>query len=604
MSTAATPTSDPSSPDPSGRPGPDAELPALGPRGMARWAWTQLTKMNTALFLLLLLAIAAVPGSIFPQRIQDPAAVQDYLDTNPVLGEWLDRFQLFDVFSSAWFSAIYILLFVSLVGCVLPRAAKHWQAWRAEPPRTPRRLERLPEHRSLLLGGRDGAAAPAPDEVVADAARLLRRRGYRVAVRDAGTAAPSVAAERGMWKEVGNVVFHLALLGVLVSVAVGSLFGYKGQRVVVEGESFVNTLIGYDSFTPGTNFDADWLDPFSVRLDSFEAEFNRDTTDPRSYGAPLDFTAEVTVRDAPGAEPRQEVLKVNQPLNVDGVKSYLVGNGYAPVIRVTDGNGDVAFEGPVVTVPSDGVYTSSLVLKVPDARPDQLGFVGLLLPTAVGGDGEMPRSVDPGLANPRLILSAYHGDLGLDSGQPQNVYVLDVEQLTELNAMTSENGAITLDAANPVYELPEGKGTVEFLDVKRYVGLDIHYDPGKTGAFVSFVAAFTGLLMSLFISRRRVWVRAAETADEDGRPCTVLEYGLLARGEDPRLGTEAERLDRLWTEQWQDAGVRDTDRTTTTTSATTGTTGTTTSATTAAAVDAVRAGGRPGTGPGAATGNE
>ncbi|MFI7482167.1 cytochrome c biogenesis protein ResB, partial [Kocuria sp. M1R5S2] len=392
-----------------------------------------------------------------------------------------------------------------------------------------------------------------PDDVVAGAARVLERRGYRVAVRDAGSAAPSVAAERGMWKEVGNVVFHLALLGVLVSVAVGSLFGYKGQRVVVEGESFVNTLIGYDSFTPGTNFDADRLDPFSLRLDSFDAEFNRDTTDPRNYGAPLDFTAEVTVRDEPGAEPRQEVLKVNQPLNVDGVKSYLVGNGYAPVVRVTDGNGDVAFEGPVVTIPSDGVYTSSMVLKVPDAGPDQLGFVGLLLPTAVGGEGEMPRSVDPGLANPRLILSAYHGDLGLDSGSPQNVYVLDAEGLTELNAMNNENGAITLDATNTRYELPEGKGAIEFLGVKRYVGLDIHYDPGKTGALVSFVAAFTGLLMSMFIARRRVWVRATQGVDAAGRPCTVLEHGLLARGEDPRLEAEADRLSELWAEQWSTA---------------------------------------------------
>jgi cytochrome c biogenesis protein len=565
MSTSAPPSSGPppeASPDASHTGGPDVELPALGPLGLLRWAWTQLTKMNTALFLLLLLAVAAVPGSIFPQRIQDPAKVSDYMENNPVLGEWLDRLQFFDVFSSAWFSAIYLLLFVSLVGCVIPRAAKHWRAWRAEPPRTPRRLERLPEHRAFALGGRDGAAAPAPADVVADAARLLRKRGYRVAVRDAGTAAPSVAAERGMWKEVGNVVFHLALLGVLVSVAVGSLFGYKGQRVVVEGESFVNTLIGYDSFTPGTNYDADWLEPFSVRLDRFEAEFNRDTTNPDNYGAPLDFTAEVTVQDEPGAEPRQEVLKVNQPLNVGGVKTYLVGNGYAPVIRVTDGNGDVAFEGPVVTVPTDGVYTSSLVLKVPDARPDQLGFVGLLLPTAVGGEGEMPRSVDPGLANPRLILSSYYGDLGLDTGEPQNVFVLDVEPLTELNAMMNANGAVTLDAADRVYELPEGKGTVEFLDVKRYVGLDIHYDPGKTGAFVSFLAAFTGLLMSMFISRRRVWVRAVEGADDDGRPATVLEYGLLARGEDPRLRPEAERLAELWTGQWEAAGVRETTATT------------------------------------------
>ncbi|MFC6257561.1 cytochrome c biogenesis protein ResB, partial [Kocuria oceani] len=67
MSTPAPPSSGPAAPTepPRGRSS-DAELPALGPRGMARWAWTQLTKMNTALFLLLLLAVAAVPGSIFP----------------------------------------------------------------------------------------------------------------------------------------------------------------------------------------------------------------------------------------------------------------------------------------------------------------------------------------------------------------------------------------------------------------------------------------------------------------------------------------------------------------------------------------------------------
>jgi len=170
----------------------------------------------------------------------------------------------------------------------------------------------------------------------------------------------------------------------------------------------------------------------------------------------------------------------------------------------------------------------------------------------------MPRSVDPGLANPQLILSSYYGDLGLDSGDPQNVFVLDVEPLTELNAMMSANGAIKLDGADRTYELPEGKGTIEFLDVKRYVGLDIHYDPGKTGAFVSFLAAFAGLLMSMFIARRRVWVRAAQGVDDEGRPATVLEYGLLARGEDPRLHTEAERLAELWTEQWQSAGVRET----------------------------------------------
>ena len=180
------------------------EVPALGPVGMARWAWRQLTKMSTALVLLLLLAIAAVPGSLFPQRVQDPGAVADYIKANPVMGPWLDRFQLFDVFSSYWFSAIYLLLFISLVGCVIPRALQHFKAWRSKPPRTPRRISRLPQYRRVMLGGRDGAEAPTPDNAIEQAAAALKKRGYRVQVQDLGTGAPSVAAERGMLKEVGT----------------------------------------------------------------------------------------------------------------------------------------------------------------------------------------------------------------------------------------------------------------------------------------------------------------------------------------------------------------------------------------------------------------
>lgn len=535
----------------------DVEVPSLGPLGMARWAWRQLTKMSTALVLLLLLAIAAVPGSLFPQRVQDPDAVTSYIEANPTMGPWLDRLQLFDVFSSYWFSAIYLLLFISLVGCVLPRAVQHFKAWRSKPPRTPRRISRLPQYRKVMLGGRDGAAAPSPDDAVEQAAAALKKRGYRVQTQDLGSAAPSVAAERGMLKEVGNILFHVALLGVLVSVAIGALFGYKGQKIIVEGESFVNTLVDYDSFNPGTNFDPDWLNPFSVRLNNFQATFNRDTSDPRHYGQPTDFNADLTVTDEPGATPQDVNLAVNKPLNVNGTKVYLVGNGYAPVIRVTDGEGNVAYEGPVVTVPSDSVYTSSLTLKAPDAHPDQLGFVGLLLPTAVSEPGEIPRSADPALNNPALILSSFYGDLGLDSGQPQNVYVLNTENLTELNSMTSANGPILLDGQHREVQLPNGKGSVEFLDVKRYVGLDVHSDPGRIPAFISFVLAFIGLIMSLFIARRRAWVRATTTEDANGVRCTVLEYGLLARGEDHRLGAEAEKLTALWTSLWEDRGVRE-----------------------------------------------
>src|SRR5918911_3032530 len=158
-------------------PPPEVTLPPLGTVGTARWVWRQLTSMRTALLLLLLLAVAAVPGSVFPQRRINPGQVQQYLDDHPGYAGLLDRLGFFDVYSSVWFSAIYLLLFVSLVGCVLPRTRAHLRALRAAPPRTPRRLERLPGHARVVVD-------TPPEEGLDAATAALPRARYRVGRHD------------------------------------------------------------------------------------------------------------------------------------------------------------------------------------------------------------------------------------------------------------------------------------------------------------------------------------------------------------------------------------------------------------------------------------
>lgn len=518
----------------------DVQLPSLGPLGMIRWAWTQLTSMRTALFLLLLLAVAAVPGSLFPQRPANPAVVTQYLKDNPDTGPWLDRLQLFDVYSSVWFSAIYLLLFISLIGCVIPRAKAHYRAMRSKPPRTPKRLSRLPEYGTLAVPASSGLTASSAAQ---EAAQLLRKRGYRVDVRDLDTDRPSVGAERGFGKEIGNLVFHTAMIGVLVCIAIGGLFGYSGQKVVVEGESFVNTLVGYDSFTPGTSFTEQQLAPYALTLDKFSVRFDRES--PTHYGQPLDFQADMTVKESPDAAEHTETLKVNAPLTIGGSRVYLVGNGYAPVVTVRDGEGNIALQGPVVSVPSDGMYTSLMVIKAPDAKPDQLGFVGFFLPTAMLDEQDVSYSGDPDPINPQLNLNAYYGDLGLDDGVPSNVYVLDTEDLTEINSRNLDAGGIVLGVGE-TYELPEGKGSISFDSIKRYAALDIHYDPAKVWVLVFATVSLAGLAASLFLARRRVWIRTG--TNTDGR--IMVEYGLLARGEDQRLSAEAAAVRQLLEKQW------------------------------------------------------
>ncbi|WP_192596339.1 cytochrome c biogenesis protein ResB [Nesterenkonia lutea] len=515
--------------------------PVLGVRGMLRWAWTQLTSMRTALMLLLMLAVAAVPGSIFPQRVQDSFAVETWIEDNPGVGEVLDFLQFFDVYSSVWFSAIYLLLFISLIGCILPRAKKHWQQITSAPPRTPRRLERLPEFGALELqsaAAGDPQDGPQEQQALQEAAEILKSRRYRVQIRET-----SVGAEKGYLKETGNLIFHVALVGVLICVALGSMFSYRGQKILMEDEGFVNALVAYDNFYPGAYFSEDDMQPFSVQLDDFERVFDREST--THFGQPLDFTADVTTRLGADGEPQSEELKVNQPLTLDGARVFLVGNGYAPEVTVRDGQGDVAFSGPVVTRPDDDVYTSMAVIKAPDAQPQQLGFVGLLLPTAQDAGDGLAVSVDPELGNPELQLNSYYGDLGLDDGDPQNVYVLDTEGLEVLNSREEEAGGIVLSPGE-TYELPEGMGSISFDGVQDYVAIDIHYNPAQQGVLIFALTALSGLVLSLFLRRRRAWVTVETTPA--GR--TLVRYGLLSRGEDFRLRDENIALRGQFEKKW------------------------------------------------------
>jgi cytochrome c biogenesis protein len=498
-------------------------LPPLGPLGWARWAWRQLTSMRVALLLLMLLAVAAVPGSVFPQRRIDPTKVDGYLAEHTTSGPWLDRLGAFDVYSSPWFSAVYLLLFVSLVGCVVPRAKQHWKNARSAPPRTPRRLERLPAHASATVDA-------TPDEALEKARTALRRRRFRLAEHDGGT---SLAGEKGYSAETGNLAFHLALLGLLVAIAAGSLVGYSGQVTVVEGQPFSNVAVMYNTLTAGSRVDTGDLPPFSLTLDSLKVDFD-DGSGGGQLGAPRMFTGAVTVADA-GGPPSTRSLKVNQPVDVGGTRLFLVGNGYAPVLTVRDGDGNVAFSGAVPFLPRDSQYTSLGVVKVPDAAPRQIALRGLFLPTAIVDPVKGPVSIFPGLTDPRLFLTAYvsapgEDGLGLDSGVPQSVYELDDKDLTQLTDAEGEPLRILL-APGTTFDLPDGAGSVTFDGVKRYAALDIRYDPTKVWVLAFAVLALAGLTTSLFVRRRRLWARVS--TDGEGR--TVVEVGGLSRGDDTAL---------------------------------------------------------------------
>lgn len=518
-----------------------AQAPRLGVRGWARWSWRQVTSMRAALLLLLLLGLASIPGSAIPQLPQNPLAARQFVVDNGAWGRLLERLGFLDVFGSAWFTAIYLVLFASLIGCIIPRTISHARTLAAPVAPAPRNLERFD------IRAESSVADASADEVVLRARAALRRRGgwaggwtrvfgYRVRVDKRGAGGSTewaLAGEQTAVYETANLIFHMALVGVLSSLAVSGFMSYRGQAVIVEGESFANALADYDSFGSGNGFDPATLVPFTLRLDSFESSFT-------DGGRPLDFTAAVTATE-PRSEPTPAMIKVNSPLTVAGSRIYLQGNGYAPHVTVRDADGVVAFSASVPFLPQDGVYTSTGVIKVPDVSTgDQIGIRATLLPTALV-QGTSAISVSPEPGNPLIVMVAFTGNLGLDDGIPRSVYALDT---TEMDPVVGADGApaVLLLTPGTTVALPSGLGTVTWDSLPRFVAVDIRRDPAAPWLLACALLTALALTVTLFAPRRRAWVVA-----RTGAATTVVTAAAHGPSHDEGLAAVLDRLLRAAT---------------------------------------------------------
>ncbi|GDX25477.1 cytochrome c biosynthesis protein [Actinomycetes bacterium] len=446
--------------------------PELGTTSLLRYLWRQLTSMRTALILLLLLGVASIPGSIFPQRTQSPLKVREYFDDDPNGAKWLDRFYLFDVYGSPWFSAIYLLLFISLVGCVLPRSFHYFKEIFKAPPAAP----------SILNTIESFQVSPASLE---RAEAWLKKNRFRIS-----KTSDSISAEKGYLRETGNLLFHLSLIVVLLGIAGSSVFGMRGEAIVNVGERFINTPTNYDNLTPGRFFSLESLPTFTIRVNNFSATYDRKTSQA------LDYELKVTTKDSLDSSEVNQIVKVNKPLTFGSTRVYLQANGYSPLVTVRDSAGIVKFEGPVPFLPQDSNLSSIGAIKVPDMEP-QIGFVSSFFPTAARDEVRGGFSSFPELLDPRLLVSVWKGDLKMDDGVPQSIYRIDTTDMERIGlwalsigeSYSFEVGSITLNGVVP------------------WVNLQVVRDPGKQYALIGSILAIVGLLISLFIRQRRIWVR-------------------------------------------------------------------------------------------------
>ena len=498
-----------------------------------RNTWRALTSMGTALALLFLLALGAIPGALLPQRSLNEAKVTQYVIEHPRIGPWLDRVQMFNVFSSFWFTAIYVLLFVSLVGCLVPRMADHVRSLRATPVAAPRNLSRLPKHAERQVDGDPAALAQTISG---------RLTGWRRVTRQAGEIT-EISAEKGYLREFGNLVFHFSLLGLLVAVAAGKLFGYEGNVIVIAdgGPGFCSASpAAFDSFRAGNTVDGTSLNPICLRVNDFDARY-LPSGQATSFAANIDYQAG---DDLAAGVWRPYKLEVNHPLRVRGDRIYLQGHGYAPTFTVTFPDGQTR-TATVQWRPEDPrTLLSSGVVRIdppggtyPDAaerRKNQIAIEGLFAPTEFL-DGKLLSSSFPALNNPAVAIDIYRGDTGLDTGRPQSLFSLD-RRLIDQGRLT-KLARVNLRAGESV-RLDNGT-VVRFDGAVPFVNVQVSHDPGQLWVLVFALTMMAGLLVSLVIRRRRIWVRLAVSEV----PGTVnIELGGLARTDNSGWGDEFERL--------------------------------------------------------------
>jgi cytochrome c biogenesis protein len=453
--------------------------------------------MRTALILLLVVAVASVFGSLVPQLgVARPAVLRLFFD-HPLLARVYRTLGLFDVYGSWWFTTCYALLLISLASCLIPRT----RALRRGLGLRPQPLRELEGMRHFAEG-----TVPVPPERALERARgILRRRHFRIAPVE-----PGLSAEKGVSRETGSLLFHWSLFLLLIGAVYGKGFGFTGQATVVEGDTWTEAHAAYDlPPSEGRFFRESMHTGFQVRVDDFQATYH-------PSGLPEQFVSQVTLLDDRGRHIEHREIRVNQPLEYDGVKLYQQGYGWAPVIEVRVGDRLLASE-PVVFItrtPNDQRLPWSGVLKLPSLDPD-IGLELQLLPDSVAALTAAPMLE---ARDPFLFFSAWQGDLRLD--QAQSVFALDKTGLVRFG----KAGGIGL---GETATLPNGL-EITFRDMREYTQFLVKRDPGTGIMLAAALLLFLGLLPALYSSRRRVWVRAV-LVDGTGTRLQVAGFSLQRR---------------------------------------------------------------------------
>jgi len=495
--------------------------------------------MRTAIVLLLMLAAAAVVGSLLPQRPVSPLRVAAYQVDHPFFGSFFNAIGAFDVFGSWWFALITALLFVSLIACLLPRSRAMLRAARQRPVHA-RELDAFPSFTELHV-----QAEPA--DATRGAAVALRRRRFRV---ETDPGAGAVAAEKGALRELGSLAFHWAFLLLLVAVIIGKGTGYVGHATIVEGDTWTDARLNYNGDLRTGRFFRDDFSGTRITLVDYQDAY-------RTTGIPMDFTSQVHL-ERPDGQAADATVRINHPVVFNGIRIYQYGFGWAADVSIHRGS-RVVYDGAVVLGQQSAAGENPLaqpwvgVVKLTTLRPN-IAIVLQLFPSLEAYVESLQTGVPQPMtdaSNPFMSYQVWEGrfvDSSVTGVDTRNMHRTAAGGIGQGWTVNLARGCVVDGLSGPApaalagISCPDGGGpgelTMSFPGVQQYSTFQISRDATVGWVLAAAILIVLGLLPALYVSRRKVWVRA-RSASGGG---SVLQVGGFALQRKDRFDEEFQAI--------------------------------------------------------------
>ncbi len=435
--------------------GPAIETPYIPPpgRGFIRKFWEFWESLKLTITLLVIVIIAATIGTLIPQNEDMLVYINQY---GPAMAELFRQLGFYDIYKANWFTFILTMLCISTTVCTVHRYRMLRRSLGKPIVIMKDEFYNQSEYRA------EERFKVGAQETLEQFKKSLQKFHFNTVrqEKDESSGTIYLYGQKGVLNRWGNLIAHIAVVTIFVGGLIGKTvwpWSYDDTLPVVEGQTIS---------IPHSNF--------QLRLDKFEERYYPGTQDPS------DFRSNVTVIQD-GKEIRRELIQVNHPMNHQGYLFYQNSrqksgtiNGFKLAINdgktfepITTWEGKV---GDTYSVPGTGKQIT-VTRFIPDFGMDEN-----MQPTS--------RSNDPN--NPAIEI--YETTNGQTTGHGWVFANISLKDLPMKQNISFDYAITSLDQA--------------WISVFQVVK-----DPGLPVVYVGFVLIIFGLITTLWLEYKRIWIR-------------------------------------------------------------------------------------------------